>query len=243
MDELTIVIPVLSAFKKMPALLDDLAGYLKANPGDINLIIVVDETVAQPESIIAYVKEKYPWFKMRVLQKFGAGSIANYGALVRFGMAYASSKYIVLVSSRGEDDLSRITVMLTRIRQGYQVVQGTRYANPADAKHVTWLFRLYQSLYRRLVWIFTGLKISDSTYAFKMFDRVFVQALGVSRNRMSLCPEITIKSLLAGGKVDYVSSTVRTVKGVSDFRLLREGPGYFLVILRALLHRLGIRWF
>lgn len=243
MDELTIVIPVLSAFAKMPVRLDDLAGYLKANPGDISVIIVVDETVTQPDSIIAYARAKHPWIKMRVLQKYGKGSVANYGALARFGMAYANSKYVVLVSARGEDDLSRITVMLSRIRQGYQVVQGTRYANRADAKKVPWLFRLYQGSYHWLVRLFTGLTISDSTYAFKMFDRVFVQALGVSRNRMSLCPEITIKSLLAGGKVDYVPSTTMSLKGESDFRLWREGPGYLLVVLRGLIHRLGIRWF
>jgi Glycosyl transferase family 2 len=243
MDELSIVIPVLSEFEKLPSFIDELVEYLKANPGDIDVIIVVDEIITSPESIMAYVSEKYPWLKFRVLQRTGKGSIQNYGAMVRFGMAYSMSKYVVLVSPHGEDDLSIIAVMLKKIRSGCQVVQATRFTSKGSAKNVTFLFRVFQVLYRLSMRLLAGLNISDSTYAFKMFDRVFIQTLGISRNRFSVCPEITIKSLLAGGRVEYIASTVKPIKGIKEFKLMREGSGYFLVILRALMHRIGVRWF
>lgn len=242
MNELSIILPVLSEFEKLPSFLDRLVNYLKANPGDIDIMVVVDETVQTPESIINYVKDSYPWLKIRVLQRIGKGSIKNYGSLVRFGMAYSMSKYVVLVSPHGEDDLSVISVMLKKTRQGCQVVQATRFAKKEGRSSVGFFFRLYQAIYRLSILILVGLKINDSTYAFKMYDRVFIQTLGISRNRFSICPEITIKSLLAGGKVEYVHSTVKPVK-TRDFKLLREGIGYFLVVIRAFWHRLGIRWF
>ncbi len=243
MNELSIIIPVLAGFEKLPVFIDDLVRFLKANPGDADIILVVDQTVKNPESSMAYVREHYPWLQFRVLQKYGPGSVRNYGALVRFGMAYSNSKYVVLVSPYGENDLSKIREMLDVIRKGHQLVQATRYMNPQDAKQIKFPFRLYQTIYRFSIRILLGLNVSDSTYGFKMFDRVFVESLGVTRNRFSICPEITIKSLLAGGQVAYVSTAMQPAAGSASFQLYREGLGYFLVILRGFLHRLGLLWF
>jgi hypothetical protein len=158
-------------------------------------------------------------------------------------MAHSASQYVVLVSPTGEDDLSKIREMLTLLRQGAQLVQATRYKNREDARQVKFLFRFYQALYRASIRFLLGLTVSDSTYGYKMFDRIFIQSLGVNRNGYSLCPEITVKSLLAGGKVAYVSTAAQPVPGASSFQLSREGIGYLLVISRAFLHRLGLLWF
>ncbi len=225
MNELSIIIPVLSGYAGLPVFIDGLAQYLKTNPGDVDIIVAVDQTVPDPERVLAYVHDRHPWLQFRILQKYGKGSEHNYGALVRFGMAYSNSKYVVLVSPLGEDDLSKLQDMLALIRKGCQVVQATRYANPKDARQVKPLFRLYQLFYRLCVRVLLGLNVSDSTYAFKMFDRVFIQSLGITRNRFSICPEITIKSLLAGGKVEYVPSTLKPAQDGARFRLTRIKSG------------------
>lgn len=243
MNELSIIIPVLSGFESLPLFIDGLVHYLKANLGDVDVIVVVDETVKTPETIIVYVKGKYPWMKLRVLQRTGKGSIQNFGAMVRFGMAYSTSKYVVLVSSHGADDLSAITKMLKIIREGAQLVQATRYSAINSGKNIGSLYKIYQTIYRFVILLLTGLKISDSTYSFKMFDRLFIQALGITRNRFSICPEITIKSLLANGKVEYIPSTVKPIKDLHDFKLRREWLGCVLVVVRACLHRCGVCWF
>jgi hypothetical protein len=243
MNELSLIIPVLSDFERMPAFIDGLSQYLQSNPGDVDVILVVDQTVEQPGSLLAYVHERYPWLPCRVLQKYGRGSVRNYGTLVRFGMAYSHSQYVVLLSSSGEDDLSKIRDMQAALRQGAQVAQATRYLHPEDARQVAWLFRGYQALYRFSIRVLLGLTVSDSTYAFKMFNRVFIQSLGINRNGFSLCPEITVKSLLAGGQVVYIPSSLRPVPGTSTFSLSREGIGYFLVVFRGFLHRCGLLWF
>lgn len=212
-----------------------------ANPGDIDIIIVLNRNVSGPETLAGTLKEKYPWLKFQVLQRHGSDH--NYGAVVRFGLAYSTSKYAVLLSPYGDDDISIITPMLSQIRKGVQVVQASRYTSPDDYRNVQLRFRIYQHIYRFLTWLFLGVRISDSTYGFKMFDRVFIQALGMTHNGYSVCPEITLKSLLAGGKVAYISSTVKVPQKMGNFRLYREGFGYILLLLRGFLHRLGIRWF
>lgn len=242
MNELSIVVPCLSSIDMLSDFMDRIAVHIMANPADVDLIIVANQKAGSPSSaIIEYVKAKYPWFRVAFLQR--AGSTRSYGALVRFGVAYSSSSYVVLVSPHGEDDLDIIPQMLCEIRKGRQVVQATRYSSPEDVKNVTLKFRLYQVIYRTMTKILLGFSISDSTYGFKMFDRVFMQALGLTQNGFSISPEITFKAILAGGKVSYISSKVKAAPLRRDFKLHKEGVGYIWLLTRGFCHRIGLLWF
>jgi len=212
------------------------------NPGDIEIIIVTNENQDSLTSIANYVKEYYPWLKFRMLQKKG---ISNpIGAMIRYGLAFSTSKYAVLISPYGEDDISIINNMLSLIRKGSQLVQVTRYSKPNDSGTVQPIFRLYQTVYQTLAWLFLGLKSSDFTYGYKMFDRVFVQSVGLTQNAYAISPEVTIKTLLAKGKIDYFPSSVKPSLIGGNFKLYKEGPGYLWLIVRGFVHRIGlINWF
>ncbi|MDO8581260.1 MAG: hypothetical protein Q7S16_00085 [bacterium] len=241
MNELSIIIPCISTTEYLPQFLDTLVVHLMENPSDIDCIVVTHEGVLEPEIIIAHTRKHYPWLRLAIVQR--KGSTRNFGTLARFGIAYSTSRYVVLVSPYGEDDVSIIPRMLAAIRQGTQVVQATRYTAEASSHSLPLRFRIYQFLYRFLTRAFLGFSITDSTYGFKMFDRTFMQALGLTQNGYSICPEITFKGLLAGGRVEYISCTMRSVPSNKDFKLHREGLGYFWVLVRSIAHRWGIPWF
>ncbi len=242
MNELSVVIPCISSVDMLPQFIDELAIYLMENPGDVDIIIVVNERIHSIGRVVQYVRRRYPWLKFEMLQRKGGS--CSYGALARFGIAYSTSRYAVFVSPYGEDDISLLTPMLHKIRNGIQVVQVTRYSSVADSRKVQLRFRIYQDIYRLLTRILLGIKISDSTYGFKMFDRVFIQALGLNQNGYSICPEITFKALLAGGRVEYISSSVKSKAVNKDFKLYKEGIGYLWLLIRGFVHRRGgILWF
>lgn len=241
MNELSVIVPCVSTSEPLPHCIDELARYLMENPGDVDLIIVTNPSASSPEKILEYGRTKYPWLKLTVLQR--SGNSVSFGALVRFGAAHSASRYAVIVSPYGEDDLSIIPIMISKIRNGAQVVQATRYTKPEDARKVQLLFRFYQIIYRFLTKMLLGVKITDSTYGFKMFDRAFIQALGLTQNGYSISPEITLKAVLAGGKVEYVPTTVNLSPLNKDFKLAREGLGYFWLLARGAAHRRGILWF
>jgi hypothetical protein len=133
--------------------------------------------------------------------------------------------------------------MLKEMRKGKQVVQATRYSASKEVKSVPLRFRLYQVIYRVLIRALLGFSISDSTYGFKMFDRVFVQAIGLTQNGFSISPEITLKTLLAGGEVSYIASKIKSLPINKDFKLYKEGIGYIWLLMRGFCHRIGILWF
>ncbi|MGD0335719.1 MAG: glycosyltransferase [Candidatus Omnitrophota bacterium] len=241
MNELSVIIPCISTTELLPALVDELAGYLMANPSDVDIIVVANEKSYTPNNLSGYVQSNYPWLKFEMLQL--KGGRRSFGALARFGIAYSTSSYVVLVSGYGEDDIGIIPKMLNQIRNGAQVVQATRSGSLSNKNDVSFKFRLYQALYRFLIKLLLGIKIKDSTYGFKMFDRVFIQSLGLNQNGFSICPEITLKALLAGGRVEYVDSKVKSKPLNKDFKLYKEGISYLWLLLRGFAHRLGILWF
>ena len=242
MNELSIIVPCHSEVDSLPGFMDVLSKYLMGNPADVEIIIVSNENTESIITITDNIQKKYPWLKFRLLQK--KGEFNPYGALVRFGLAHSSSRYAVLVSPYGDDDISIINEMLSKIRKGAQVIQVTRYSLPEDSGTVQLIFRAYQSVYRFLAKCLLGLKSSDFTYGFKMFDRIFIQALGLAQNTRAISPEITIKALLAGGRIEYLPSGVRPVQIGGKFKLYKDGPGYLWLLIRGLLHRTKtILWF
>lgn len=242
MNELSILVPCTSSVDSLPDFMDVLSKYLMGNPGDVEIIVVTNENEDSIISIADYIQKKYPWLKFRLLQKKGESN--PYGALVRFGLAYSSSRYAVLVSPYGDDDISIINKMLGMIRKGAQVVQVTRYSLPEDSGTVQPKFRIYQHTYRLLARCLLGLKSTDFTYGFKMFDRIFIQALGLTQNTRAISPEITIKALLAGGKIEYLPSGVRSTQIGGKFKLHKDGFGYLWLLIRGFFHRTKIiLWF
>ncbi len=242
MNELSIVIPCVSSADMLPGFIDQLAKHLMANPSEIDVIIVANETVQAMDDIVHHVRTRYPWLKFEVLQR--AGTKRNYGALARFGIAYSTSKYIVLVAPSGEDDVSIIVQMLQKIRKGPQVIQAISEVSKAESNSKQIKFNLYRSIYRFFTKLMVGIEIKSATNRFKMFDRVFVQALGLTQNGHSICPEITFKVLLAGGEVVYMPSNFKFAPVSKGFKLHREGIGYFWLLVRGFAHkRLGILWF
>ena len=242
MNELSILVPCISSEKILPDFIDNLTNYLMSNPADVEVIVIMNESSDYLNVINNYIQKKYPWLKIIILQKNGKNN--PIGTMIRFGLAFSSSRYAVLMSPYGEADLRIINKMLGIIRKGCQLVQVTRFLKRDDAVSVKPKFRIYQLVYRFLARSLLGLSSTDFTYGYKMFDRVFVQAIGLTQNTHAISPEINIKTLLAGGKIEYLASAVMPTLIGGKFKLYKDGPGYLWLIVRGLFHRLKIiKWF
>ncbi|MDO8599427.1 MAG: hypothetical protein Q7S02_04925 [bacterium] len=240
MNELSIVVPCTTSTEVLPPFLDQLASYLMANPSDTDVIVVANDEDPHRDAVIHFMRERYPWVQFTLLERVGAAR--RFGALARFGIAYSTSRYVATISPYGDDDLAALPKMLAALHGGAQVAQATRYARPEDARTLSWKVRAYQITYRMLVRLLLGHTVTDSTYGYKMFDRVFVVAIGLAQNGYAICPEMTLKALLASGRVAYVSTAPKPVRA-GDFRLLRDGPAYAWLLVRGVAHRFGLPWF
>jgi glycosyltransferase involved in cell wall biosynthesis len=208
----------------------------------LELIILDEESRDDTLRVAAGLIDAYPSLHIRVFHRVRRR--VGYGAIVRYGLAHARGRYCAFVSADGTDPVELLPELVTRLRGGAQHAQCSRYVRPEDERVVPRLYRLYQAIYRRMIRLVLREEIKDSTYGFRAFDRVYVQALGVTSNRFSVCPEITFKVLLSGGRLEYVPGhPVPFRGGSSKFELPHELFGYAYVLFRAAIHRYGLYWF
>ncbi len=244
MPELSIVVPCLNEEATLPRAMERLNAVVTQASLSVEVLILDDESQDQTLALATSLIERFPSLHIRVFHKVRRR--LGFGAVARFGMAHASGRYCAFVSADGLDPVEVLPECLKILRQGAQHVQLSRYLREEDARTVSRRYRLYQAIYRRAVRLLLGQEIKDSTYGFRAFDRVFVQALGVTSTRFNLCPEITFKVLLSGGQMASIPGHPIPYEGggSTKFQVPYETFGYLYVLFRAWLHRLGVLyWF
>jgi dolichol-phosphate mannosyltransferase len=244
MPELSIIVPCLNQEQTLPLAISRLNDVITQASLDAESIILDDESGDDTLNVAANLIDEYPSLHIRVFHRVRRRR--GFGAVVRYGMAHATGRYCAFVSADGLDPVHLIPEFVKRLRSGAQHVQCSRYSRSEDKRLIPFKFRVYQSLYRRSLRVLLGRDVQDSTYGFRAFDRVYVQALGVTSNRFNLCPEILFKVMLSGGKAEHVPGSPAVPfggGGSTSFLLPNEIGGYSYVLARAGLHRLGLYWF
>src|SRR5262249_52748700 len=142
----------------------------------------------------------YPALHVRILARKRLQP--GLGGILRYALAYSQGRGAILISADGQDPAELIPNFLRHLRAGAHLVQCSRYMREEDAAGVSVRYRTYQAIYRTATKLLLGSAPEDTTYGFRGFDRVFVQAIGLSAKRFNVCPEMTFKVMLAGGKVE-----------------------------------------
>jgi len=149
--------------------------------------------------------EQYPNLHVRIFTRELVRP--SFGGLLRYGMAHASGRYCAVVSADGSDPVDLLPEMLRRLRGGATMTVCSRYIRPEDARRVGRTYRVYQSVYRTAVKVLLGQEVTDSTYGFRAFNRLYIQALGTSSNRFNIFPEMTFKVIESGGTIEYLAGS------------------------------------
>ena len=243
MPELSIIVPCFNEEATLPSALEKLNDVITQASLDAEVIVLDDESEDATLRLATDLIQRFPALRIRIFHRVRRRR--GFGAVVRFGMAFATGRYCCFVSADGLDPVELLPEFVKRLRGGAHHVQVSRYIQPEDQQNVEWKFRLYQKVYRGLIRLLLGSTIADSTYGFRAFHRANVMALGTSSNRFNICPEITFKMLLSGAKMEYIAGQPHPYRGggSTKFQLPAETLGYAYVLLRAWLHRMKIYWF
>ncbi len=242
MPELSILIPCLNESSNLPSLIERLQKTAIEADLDVETIILDDASVDDTIGVAKVMQSQYRALNIRVVHRFEPRR--GYGTLVRYGLAYATGRYCLLVAADGAHPIEMLPSYLAEARKGAQLVQCSRYEKSEDSEGIPGKFKFYQSIYRMLVRWFLAWDIRDPTCSFKLMDRIYLTAIGIRSNGLSVVPEITFKVKLSGGKVVFMGGAQSfRERGISHFRFMTEAFGYAYVLLRALGHRTGISWF
>tara|TARA_Y100000588_G_scaffold252522_1_gene267066 strand:+ start:1229 stop:1963 length:735 start_codon:yes stop_codon:yes gene_type:complete len=244
MPELSILVPCQNDSATLESTLTALNDTVTHASLNVETVIIDNESEDDTLQLAQSLVQSFPALHIRILARKRLHQ--GFGSVVRYGMAYATGRYCALVSADGMDPVELLPDFIKQLRTGTQLVQCTRYIREGDTRNIPKIYRIYQAIYRKAVALLLGESISDTTYGFRAYDRIFVQALGTSSNRFNVCPEMTLKVLLSGGKIEYLPGQPKPFQegGSAKFQLPYEIWGYFFIVLRAALHRWRLlRWF
>ena len=209
---------------------------------DVETIILDDASTDDTIEVARTLKAAHDALNIRIIHRFEPRR--GYGALIRYGLACAIGRYCLLAAADGAHPIETLGEYLSYARQGAQLVQCSRYQRPEDQKDIPSRLRIYQAIYRSLARLLLGWDMRDPTCSFKLVDRVHLLAIGTRHNGLAIVPEITFKIWLGGGRVEFVPGRQSfRRKGISEFQITREAISYGYVLLRAVLHRVGVPWF
>jgi glycosyltransferase involved in cell wall biosynthesis len=239
--ETSVLVPTLDDAATLGATIERLNRIMAATGTAAEVIIVDAGSRDGTLALAGELADRYPLLHLRILVQDRRAS--GFGAVIRLGMAYAQGRFCAIVMPDARDPLEVLPKMLGELRKGTHLVLCSRFEG--DESAVPARFRLYQRLYRQAIRHTLGYDIPDSTYGFRAFHRPFVQALGLQAHSFAVCPEITFKVMLAGGRVERVAGAqgAPMLRAQEKFRLSNELLGYGVTLARAGLHRLGLRWF
>jgi glycosyltransferase involved in cell wall biosynthesis len=241
--ETSVIIPTLDDASTIARTLENLNTALASAGAPAEVLIVDAGSRDGTLELAADLAERYPLLHTRLLVQDRSQS--GFGSVLRLGIAYAEGRYCVTLMPDARDPVELIPKMLSELRGGAHLVLCSRFDGNGVAQDIPRRFVIYQALYQRAIRLLLGIDIPDSTYGFRAFNRTFVQALGISGRRLSICSEMTFKVMLAGGKTVRLpgAPTGPMVREQSKFRLGNELGGYMTTLIRASLHRVGVRWF
>jgi dolichol-phosphate mannosyltransferase len=240
---LSIIIPCLNEEDNVEDILSEVTSILKQSKISYEVIVVDDQS---SDATLHYAEQ---WAKknlecnVRVIYK--ELHRRGYGAAVKYGLAFAKGEFALFVSADLVDPIDLIPKMYSELVSGQDVVQVSRYLEKHNSKTIPFSYKFFQYFYRIGVRVALGQYIPDSTYAFKMFRRSKILAMGVAANRFNISPEIMFKSILAELNVSFISGSqgIR-VGGESKFKFHKEGIGFGMCLIRSWLHRKRlIFWF
>ncbi len=190
---LSVIVPVYNEEKTVASVLKRLAAV-----SAVTEIIVVDDG-----SVDNSVKEckkisskKISSKKIRVFSKKNGGK----GSAVRFGLAKAKGKYVLIQDADLEYDPDDIAALLEPVAKGrVEIVYGSRFLGP----HMNLLFwhRVGNSFLNFLVNILYNTTLSDMETCYKLLPRKVFLDLNLQANSFDIEPEITCKLLKKGYKI------------------------------------------
>lgn len=196
-------------------------------------IIVVDN--GSTDRSVEIIKNKYSSVKLFFEQERG------YGSALRHGIEKTQGKYIIMGDMDDTYDFLEIPKLLQSLRQGYDLVMGSRFRGKILPGAMTWSHRyIGNPILSGMLKLFFGGNISDAHCGLRGFSKEAYKKMGAHTTGMEFASEMVIHALKKKLKITEVPITYYSRKGeskLSSFRdawrhirfMLIYSPGYLFL--------------
>lgn len=238
--ELSIVVPAYREADNLSLVCDRLLAMLEKSAVNAEILLVDDASPDSTYQVALAQMRRSP--RIRALTKPLPRGMGNG---IRHGLRHARARIVAVTMGDGSDEVDRIPEMLAKVRdEGYALAIGSRYRYRRNYQTVPWIYRFWSFVFRLTTRLMVGLKLSDYTNAFRVFDRRIFDRSGPEGGGFEISPEITFKAWFTSRRVAEVDVChLKRASGQSSFSFLRAGPGYGKMLIKAFINRLTGHWF
>ena len=217
-ERISVVIPAMNEAENLKWLLPRL-------PEFIDEVVLVDghSTDGTPE-IARELRTD-----IRIVSDGGRGK----GDALRTGFAAATGDYIVMIDADGSMDPAEISRYITRLRDGFDVVKGSRFTAGGGTTDMTGIRRLGNWALLCMVNLLYGQVFTDLCYGYCAFRRQALQHLGLKTDGFEIETEIVVRSVKAGLRIGEVPTWEAERRcGESNLNAWRDGQRVLKTLLR-----------
>jgi len=189
---------------------------------DHELVVVNDHSTDRTPDLVTELSKEYP--AVRLVNNLGQKGFTN---ALKTGFLNSGGEVILPIMGDLCDDLVTVGKMYDKIREGYDVVCGSRYMKGGRRLGGSKLKAFFSSLGGISLYHILGVPTHDIANAFKMYRKEVVQAIDIQATGFEISMELPLKAYYLGFKITEVSTVWRErTKGKSSFKIFRLLPNY-----------------
>lgn len=205
----TAVVPALNEERNLTAVLPRLVE-------EVDELIVVDGHSADRTVDVARIVAP----SAVIVEQPGRGK----GDALRAGFAFATGDAVVMLDADGSMRVEEIPAFVKELREGAELVKGSRFLPPGGSDDLGWLHNLGNhellALFNRLY----GTEFSDLCYGYMAFWRRCLPVLDFVTNGFEVEAELNALAVLGGLRIHEVPSyELERPFGVSKLHAVRDG--------------------
>lgn len=226
---ISVVIPIKNEAKNLPKILK-IINSLKLKEHDI--IIVDDDSQDGTQEILKKLSKKYPIYS--IIRKNRAG----YGSALKEGFEKALSKksdVIITMDADFSHNPQEIPKLVEKIKQGNNIVIGSRYVKFGKIKNWSLLRRFLSRSANAFTQILLSTKIKDNTSGFRAYSPVILKKITpkLKSNSYTILEEILFIARKENAKIIEVPITFKDrTKGASKARIINEAKNLLKLAVR-----------
>ena len=170
--EITIIAPIFNEIENLPVLYQRITEVLDGSGFSWELILVDDGSTDGSTEIIRELSKKDQRIKPVIFARNFGHQIA-----VTAGLDYSQGNAVVIIDADLQDPPEVILEMIAKWREGYEVV----YAVRSEREGESFFKKITASLFYRLIFRITDVKIPLDTGDFRLMDRKVVNVMNSMR--------------------------------------------------------------
>jgi O-antigen ligase len=186
------------------------------------LVVVNDHSTDRTFDLVTQLSKEYP--AVRLVNNSGQKGFAN---ALRTGFLNSCGEVILPIMGDLCDDLGTVKKMYDKIREGYDIVCGSRYMRGGSRLGGSKLKSFLSSLGGKSLYHILRIPTHDIANAFKMYRKAVIQAVNTQSSGFEISMELPLKAHYLGFKITEVPTVWKErTKGKSSFKIFKLLPSY-----------------